>query len=162
VERNSECARELCAVLGDPPELFGVSYGAWSLRFIRADMRIAKDAALRLLARAEEMHDPATLRLAHSTMGMTFFHMGEARLAAEHLRSALSLDDPDNPQAPMGIDVRVVHLCYLSWALIDVGYPEQALRSALEAVARARTLSHPGYGLFRTAQNARCANCRCT
>jgi DNA-binding winged helix-turn-helix (wHTH) protein/predicted ATPase len=143
VERNSARARELCTALGDPPELFEVSYGAWILRFTHADMLAAKDDALMLLARAEEIHDPAMLGMAHGAMGMTLFYMGEARLAAEHLRSALSLDDPDHPLAPMGIDLRVAHLCYLAWALIPAGYPEQALQSSLEAVERARTLSHP-------------------
>jgi predicted ATPase/class 3 adenylate cyclase len=145
VERTLTRARELCTALGDPPELFGISYGAWSVRFIRADMRAAKDAALLLLARAEELHDPAALRMAHGAMGMTLFLMGETRLAAEHFRSALSLDDPEHPHplAPTGIDLRVDHLCYLGLALIHTGYPGQALESALEAIARAQTLSHP-------------------
>jgi hypothetical protein len=60
-------------------------------------MRAAKDAALLLLARAEEMHDPAALGMAYGTIGMIVFHMGEARLGAEHFRSALSLGDPDHP-----------------------------------------------------------------
>ena len=143
VERTSARALELCTALGDPPELFGVLYGSWSLRFIRADMRAADAAAMLLLARAEELQDRAMLQMAHSAMGMTLFHMGEARLAAEHFRSGLSLDDPDHHPWPMGIDFRASHLCYLGWALFLVGYPEQALQSALEAVARARTLSHP-------------------
>jgi class 3 adenylate cyclase/predicted ATPase len=144
VERSTARARELCAALGDPPELFEASYWSWQLCFIRADMRAAKDAALLLLARAEEMHDPVALQIAHDAMGMTLFHMGEARLAAEHFRSALSLNDPDHPSlGPTGMDLRVVHLYYLAWALIHVGYPEQALQSALEAVTRAGTLSCP-------------------
>jgi predicted ATPase len=144
VERNSAHARELCTALGDPPELFGVSYGLWSVRWARAEMRAAKDAALLLLARAEEMHDPAALGMAHLAMGMTLHFMGEATLAAKHFRSALSLDDSDHrPQGQMDIDHRVHRLYYLAWALIHVGYPEQALQSALEAMARARTLSHP-------------------
>jgi predicted ATPase len=143
LERTSARARELCTALGDPPDLFGVSYRAWNLRAIRADMRAAKDAALLLLAKAEDMHDPAALRMAHGAMGETLFYMGEARLAAEHFRSALSLDDPEHPLAPMGIDLRVTHLCYLGLALFLLGYPDQALHRELEAVARARTLSHP-------------------
>ena len=51
VERNSVWGRELCAELGDPPELFVLYLTAWGLRFIRADMRAANDAALLLLAR---------------------------------------------------------------------------------------------------------------
>jgi class 3 adenylate cyclase/DNA-binding winged helix-turn-helix (wHTH) protein/tetratricopeptide (TPR) repeat protein len=153
VERSVARARELCIALGDPPKLFVVSYGwAWSLPWIRAEMRAAKDAALLLLARAEEMHDPAALRFAHGAMGLTLLYMGEARLAAEHFLSALSLHDPDHhPPSQMGVDFRVAHLCYLAWALIHVGYPGQALQSALEAVARARTLSHPYTTAFANA-----------
>jgi predicted ATPase len=98
---------------------------------------------LLLLARAEELHDRAMLRMAHGTMGMTLFHMGEAKRAAAHFRSGLDLDDPAQPLAPMGIDVRVVHLCLQAWALWLLGYPDQALKTALDAVARAQALSHP-------------------
>jgi tetratricopeptide (TPR) repeat protein len=143
VERTVARAGELFTELGDPLELFGVSYGAWSLRFIRAEMRAAKDAALLLLARAEEMHDPGALGMANGAMGMILYHMGDARLAAEHFRSALSLDNPDHHLAPMGVDLRVLHLCCLGLALIDAGYPGQALQTELEAVTSARTLSHP-------------------
>ena len=53
VERNSARASELCTALGHPPELLEASNRSWNLRFIRAEMRAAKDAALLLLARAE-------------------------------------------------------------------------------------------------------------
>jgi class 3 adenylate cyclase len=129
VERTLARARELCAALGDPPELFAVSYVSWSLQSVRADMRAAKDAALLLLARAEEMQDRAALGMAQGAMGMTLYFMGEPRLAAEHLRSAVSLDDLDyHLLGPMGVDPRVVHLCYLGWALFLAGYPEQAVQ----------------------------------
>jgi predicted ATPase len=143
VERTSARALELCSALGDPPELFGVLYGSWSLRFIRADMRAANAAAMLLLARAEELQDTAMLRMAHSVMGMTLFHMGNAKQAAAHFRSGLDLDDPSQRLAPVGIDVSVVHLCYQALTLWALGYPDQALKSALDAVERARTLSHP-------------------
>src|SRR5215472_11580871 len=143
VERTVARVRELCAGLGDPPKPFEASYWSFHLGCVRADMRPAKDAASLLLARAEEMHDPAGLRMAHGAMGATLLYMGEGRLAAEHLRSTLSLDDPDHPLAPLGFDYRVLQLCHLGFALIHIGYPGQALQSALEAAARARTLSHP-------------------
>jgi class 3 adenylate cyclase/tetratricopeptide (TPR) repeat protein len=143
VELTSARALELCAALGDPPELFGVMYASWSLRFIRADMRAAHAAALLLVVRGEELHDRAMLRMAHGAMGMTLFHMGEAKRAGAHFRSGLALDDPAQRLTPMGIDVRVVHLCYQAWALWYLGYPDQALKSDLDAVARAQALSHP-------------------
>jgi tetratricopeptide (TPR) repeat protein len=152
VERTVARARELCLALDDPPELFEVSWWSWQLRWARAEMRAAKDAASLLLARVEEMHDPAAPGMAHFAMSVTLFYMGEARLAAEHLYSALSLDDLDHHLVgPMGIDLRVAQLYYLGWALIHIGYPEQALQRELEAVARARTLSHPHTAAYANA-----------
>jgi predicted ATPase len=79
----------------------------------------------------------------HGAIGMTLFHMGESKLAAEHFRSALWLDDPGHPLAPMGVDLRVTHLCYFGLVLSLVGYPEQALQRELEAAARVLIVSHP-------------------
>jgi hypothetical protein len=150
VERTVARARELCIALGEPRELFGVSWWSFQLRGVRAELRSAKDTALLLLAMAEEMHDPAALRTAHGAMGVTLFYMGEASLAAQHLRLALSLDDSDHFSfAPVGVDLSVLHLLYLAFALSHVGYPSQALQSALDAVARARALSHPVKPLTR-------------
>jgi predicted ATPase len=152
VGRTSARARELCTALGDPPELFGVLYGSWSLRLVRAEMQTAHHEASRLLALAEDMHDRAMLQIAHGAMGMTLFHMGESQRAAGHFRSALSLDDPARPLAPLpaagGIDPVVSYFSYQSWVLWHLGYPEQALKSALQAVARAHTLSHPHTSAF--------------
>jgi predicted ATPase len=152
VGRTSARARELCTALGDPPELFGVLYGSWSLRLVRAEMQVAHHEALRLLALAEDMHDREMLQIAHGAMGMTLFHIGEAQRAAGHFRSALSLDDPARPLAPLpaagGIDPAVSYFSYQSWVLWHLGYPEQALKSASQAVARAHTLSHPHTAAF--------------
>jgi predicted ATPase len=148
VERTSARARELSNELGDPPELFGALFVSWVVPFIRAHMRAAYNAALVLIAKAEATHDRQMLLMAHAAMGMTLFHMGEAGRAADHFRSGLALDDPARPLAPTGIDLGVNYLSYQAWALWHLGYPERALKSALEAVARAQTLSHPHTAAF--------------
>ena len=143
VQRSFARARELSAALGDPSELFGVLYGSWGVPFIRAEMAAAHDAALALLAKAELSHDRAMLLMAHAALGMTLFHMGDANRAAHHFRSAIALDDPAHSWMPMGIDLGVNLFSFQAVALWHLGYPDQALESALEAEARARTLAHP-------------------
>jgi tetratricopeptide (TPR) repeat protein len=111
-------------------------------------MRAAHNAALVLIAKAEAMQDRAMLLMAHAAIGMTLFHMGEAGRAADHFRSGLALDDPARPVVPRGIDLAVNCFSNQGWALWHLGYPDQALKSALGAVAKAQTLCHPHTSAF--------------
>ena len=45
VERAFSRARELCEGLGDPPELFFVLFGMWTMHFIRGELRTAFELA---------------------------------------------------------------------------------------------------------------------
>ena len=58
VERAFTHARELCERLGDPPELFPVLFGLFSMYYLRGELRTAYELAEQLIRRAESALDP--------------------------------------------------------------------------------------------------------
>jgi predicted ATPase len=78
-------------------------------------------------------------------MGEELLLTGKLKLAREHQRIMLSLYDQalDHPLAfRIGVDAKQGILSYSGWNLWLLGYPDQALATAKEAVAFARGLSH--------------------
>ncbi len=147
VERAYTRARELCELLGDPPELFPALLGLWYVLLLRAELRTAYELAEQLLRRAQSAHNPALLLYARYALGVTSFRMGELLPAREHLETAISLYDPERHRPLifryLGVDAGVYCLSYAAWTLWHLGYPDQALRRGNEALALAQGLSLP-------------------
>jgi predicted ATPase len=147
VERAYTRARELCDRLGDPPELFIALAGLWVMYFVRGELRTAYKLAERLLRRAQGTHDPALPVYAQAALGQTSSWMGQLLRAREHLENALSLYHRERgwPLAfrYLGADSGVTSLSHAAWTLWYLGYPDQALKRANEAVALAEGLLHP-------------------
>jgi class 3 adenylate cyclase/predicted ATPase len=144
-ERAYSRARELCERLGQTRELFLALFGLWIVNILRGHIPRAYELAEQLLRRAQSAHDPGLLLLAESTLGQTWFSMGEFLRAREHLEMAISLYDPERPLAFRhgGVDAGVIGLSYVAWTLWQLGYPDQALKRSNEALALAQALSHP-------------------
>jgi predicted ATPase len=150
VERAYTRARELCEILGDPPELFPALWGLWAVHLVRAELRRAAEIAEQLLRRAQTAHDPVRLIYARMARGSTSYFMGAFLPAREHFEIAISLYDPERHR-PLafrygGADAGIRCLSYAAWNLWQLGYPDQALKRCNEAVALAQALSHP-FGL---------------
>jgi predicted ATPase len=147
VERAYTRARELCELLGDPPELFPALLGLWYVLLLRAELRTAYELAEQLLRRAQSAHNPALLLYARYALGVTWFRMGEFLPAREHLETALSLYDPKRHRPLifryLGVDAGVYCLSYAAWTLWHLGYPGQALERGNEALTSAQALSLP-------------------
>ncbi|HZO81619.1 MAG TPA: AAA family ATPase [Candidatus Binataceae bacterium] len=142
VERAYARAQELCKRLGEPPEGFPVLHGLWSLHYVRGELPTAYRFAEQLLCRARTAHDQTLLLFAHGALGDTSFSMGECLLARKQLETAFALYNRERPMA-IGHDPGVNCLSYLALTLWTLGYPDQALGRADEALALAHTLSHP-------------------
>ncbi len=141
------CARELCARLGNPPELFHVLFGLWTHYFLRDELRKAYGLTEELLERAQSVHDPALLMFAHCALGDTSYQMGDFLLAKAHLELAISLYDRERHR-PLafrftGLDMEVQCLSYLAFTLWTMGYADQALKRVSEAVGLAQGIPHP-------------------
>jgi predicted ATPase len=138
-------ARELCERLRDPPELFRALLGLWAVYFIRGEFRTAHELARSVLRRAEGANDPILLMFGHSSVGLTLFNMGEFVLAREQIEMAIVPYDAgsDRPATIMGLnDAGVPSLTHEAFTLWHLGYPDQALTRANQAVALAREMSH--------------------
>ncbi len=148
-------ALTLCQQLDDAARLGRVLGGSWIFHLARAEFHTAREMGEQMLALGEKTEDPAILGPAHHGVGQVLFHTGEFGPAREHLEQAFALFTRQTLSSPGAVhsvqDGRVISLGFLAFSLWHLGYPDQALGKAREALALARELSHPftlAYGLF--------------
>ena len=145
-------ARELCQQAGDTAELFPVLWGMWLLYLGRAEHETARELAEQCLSLARRLDDPALLLEAHLALGISWFYLGQLSQAHAHLEQGMRLYDPQQHHALAfrygNMDPGVACLAYAGWTLWLLGYPDQALERANEALTLAQHLEHP-YTLAR-------------
>jgi class 3 adenylate cyclase/predicted ATPase len=130
----------------DPAQKFSILYGIWARHYVGGEVRLQRDAALDFVREAKRHGDTAALCLSHRTLGTTYFTMGEFVAGRQHLQSALGFYKPGEHarhRYQYGQDIGASVLCYLCWALWQLGYVEQAAEIAAQAVRYADEVSHP-------------------
>jgi tetratricopeptide (TPR) repeat protein len=138
--------RELCRRVGDSSERFRTLLGLCAFFFVRGDFRAARETAEQALAQARIRADPEFLMRANHVMGCALLYCGEICAARAHLEAGLRLCDPKalgEPTIPYEQDPGIAMRAFLGWALFLLGYPDQALKAAKEALTLAKALSHP-------------------
>jgi adenylate cyclase len=138
-------ARTLCRDRMDSSERFRTLLGLCAFYFVRGEFGAAREAAEQALAQAGGTHDPESLMRANHVVGCALLFCGEICSARAHLEQGLALSDPTRVGSlviPFEQDPRVAMRSFLGWALLLLGYPEQALRLTEEAFTQARELSH--------------------
>jgi class 3 adenylate cyclase/predicted ATPase len=148
---EAECAftraQELCKQTGDPPQIFPVLWGLWVMRYVRGELRNAKEIAEQLQQRAQSASDTAGRLYGHVALEHTSHWMGALLRANEHLELAISFYNPVRDRALAfrygGADAGVQCLSIAALNLWQLGYPDQALKRGNEALALAHDLSHP-------------------
>jgi len=151
-------ALELCQREGETSQLVPVLRGLWEFHELRAEYGTARELGEQLLALAGRVQDPGALLVAHDVMGDTLFWLGEFAAARSHLEQGAALYDVQQRQSHIflyGYDAGVACLGFGAWALWFLGYPDQALRRAQDALGVARELAHPfslAFGLQFVAQ----------
>jgi predicted ATPase len=134
-----------------------VLYGLWACYFVGGQLRQARDQAEQFLHLAQRQGDAAPLVVAHRSLGLSLFLMGEVAQAREHFVQGAALYDPQQHRTlafAYGQDPGVGALVYDAWALWILGYPDQALRRSHEACTLAEDLAHPhtlAYGFAQLA-----------
>jgi class 3 adenylate cyclase/predicted ATPase len=139
-------ARALIDEWTEPAQRFAVLYGTWAYYYVGGDVSKQRVAAAEFLAEAERYRLPSALCLSHRTLGTTYVTMGEFEVGRRHLEQALALYEQDLESAQFyhyGQEVGATALCYLCWALWQLGYVDQAADVAARAVKHAEGLSHP-------------------
>ena len=139
-------AKDLIDDLTDPALKLAILYGIW-----RAIMSAVRSPGRRMQPASSLKRQDATLirrlcLLAHRIVGTTYATKGEFAAALPHLQQARALYDPQHGtplQYQYGQDIGAAALCYLSWALWQLGSVDQASQVAADAVKRAQELSHP-------------------
>jgi len=112
----------------------------------RADYKSSYKLSKEFLNLADSSDDTAFLVQAHYVLGATLFCIGEINQALEHMEQAYNVYNPQlhSSEASLyGHDPGVGCLFWLSWSLWYLGYPDQALAKAHEALKLAQGLSHP-------------------
>ncbi len=158
-------ARELCARVGKPTELFAIMWVAWVWNVVRGDLRLCMELAGQALALAEREADPGMLMEGLFPEAVTCVFRGD--FTAAHAHSTRALTQYDDPARTLfwasitGEDSGVAHRCYRSVALWHLGKPDQALRLSSEAVDLARSIGQPFTLAFALEHRAwLCNQCR--
>jgi tetratricopeptide (TPR) repeat protein len=138
---------EQTEALGEPPEdpllLFSVLYGFWAANLVAFNGDVMCELAAQFLALAEKHGATAPMMIGHRLMGASLLFTGTIADSRAHYDQVLTLYDPaeHRPLAMrFGQDVRVLTLCYRSWASWLLGYPEAALTDVQHAVKNARDI----------------------
>jgi predicted ATPase/class 3 adenylate cyclase len=136
-----EQAQALGEAPDDPLLPFAALYGIFVTFYTAFDGDMAGEIARQFLSLAEKQDAVAPRMIAHRIMGMSSLIGGEIATGRAHLDRAIALYDPTAHRtlaARFGMDARVSILCYRSWALWSLGYPEAALADVDRAVEAAR------------------------
>jgi predicted ATPase len=105
-------------------------------------MKFAKQS----LEQAEGIQGAAPRVIAHTNIGIVNLAVGNLSSAREDFERVLALSARggyDFQRLAWCWDPGVVCRSFMSWALLALGYPKQALKQSRLAVAEARRLSHP-------------------
>jgi class 3 adenylate cyclase/predicted ATPase len=146
-ERVYARAQELCAELGDTPEVFPALWGQWGFFQLQGDMPRALQIAEQLLIRARRSGDPALLLEANHALWPTRLNCGAVEAALQSLQEGLAVYDPARHRslayAYGGHDAGVCGFAFQALTLWVLGYPQRALESAQRSLQLARELAHP-------------------
>jgi class 3 adenylate cyclase/predicted ATPase len=147
-EERARVLIEHAEALGEAPEdrllLFSVLYGFWVANEVAFNGDVCLDLAAEFLTRAEKQADPVPLMIGHRLMGSSLLFVGDVAKSQTHFDRTITLYNPIEHRllaANFAHDVRVITMCYRSWALWLLGYPNLAVADADQAVRNAREIS---------------------
>ncbi len=147
VEQAYLRAQELCGQLGEPAQVFTVTWGLWVHYQQAGQLKKAQGLADEVLALAAGQGDPAFQLQAHHAAWTTLYRLGELSACRDHTEQGISLYDIDEHRSHAflygGHDPGVCGRLHGAMALWSLGYADQALEKAQDAVVLAGELSHP-------------------
>jgi len=142
VESVYRRALALCRSLGDDAALVKVQLGLEGYHFMRGDFAQAHEYASQAAAMAARGSDPVPQLQSRWAVANIVMHQGDFVAAVEQMDACLKAYE-DLTHRPSAVqDPGVMCLCYSSWGLWEMGYPDQALQRAVRAVDLAKALRH--------------------
>lgn len=136
-------ALELCRQLDDPVAMAKALFGLEGYHFMRADFSRARAISEQAAELARRSSDPMAALQSQWAAANLLFHQGELRPAVARMDSCLTAYQTLHHRPHAVQDPGVMCLCYSSWALWQLGQPDQALQRATRVVELARHLNHP-------------------
>jgi len=140
-----ERAREICQQSGTAPELFHALRGLKSYYDLRGEVYTALDLGRQMLSIAEEQRDEDLLIMANNNMAVTLLYFGDLTAYRHYLDKVIDLYNFDSHHLlafRFGYDPKVATLAH-AVGLWMLGYPDQALQRAREAVRLADEIGQP-------------------
>ena len=138
-------ARDLLDETANVAEQMTVLYGLWGVHYVRAEHAAARGVAEECGKYAAFHTNRDAAALAKSLMGGTLWATG-AFVEARHLLEQALLPEASSGGFKASPIVRenneITATSFLAWTLWLLGYPEQATRTAEQALARARATRH--------------------
>ena len=144
-EKTYVRARQLCEQLEDPPLLVNVLHGLASLYEVRGEYETSQSVMEERLRLPKDWQGGKLLIESHDLLACSLFHQGIFTKSLAHAEKGLQLYDPGEfsiLMAPYGEHPAVN--CR-DWAALDLwfmGYPDRALKLALEALGMAHKPGH--------------------
>ncbi|MDX1415769.1 MAG: AAA family ATPase [Candidatus Promineifilaceae bacterium] len=138
-------ARQLAEQTGDTSQVFPLLYGKWTVHASQAEHQDALKLGELLMDLANRQSDASMLMMGHRLVGISLLILGQAQISRTYLEQALALYDPPEHESlafRYGQNPRVSIQVYLSLGLWLLGYPDQALHLAGQAIAYAHQLNH--------------------
>jgi predicted ATPase len=138
-------ALELSRSVSEGPQLVAALNGLRSILLNRAEFATARQVADELLAVAEHQDDADAKLIAHYGYGAILLFQAEFTKALQHLRQAITGHTPpiNRSLIIMPVDPCVGGRSFAAWALLILGYPDQAFTLSRQAIASARELGYP-------------------
>ena len=137
-------AGDLARELNEPSVRSSVLGGLWGFHFTRGHVELTLKIAEELMANALQLNDPGQISDAHRAMGSALDYTGDLLGARRHLEQGIAIDVPRSiRRLRFEPDANVLLRTVLSGVLFELGYPDQALKRAYEAMAAVDPKSDP-------------------
>ena len=156
VESAYDRALVLSQAAGEVSQMFPVLRGLYSFYTLRGEFAKGIPIGEQILELAERYDDGHMRVEGHFVLGTSLAFTGNTYRGLEHLEKAISYIDPDRPRSSrfrLGNYPGVASYIASALLLWGLGYPDQALQRANEAMHLAKKVKHPyslAYALFHT------------
>jgi len=147
VEQAYLRAQELCRQVGEPSQLFVVTWGLWHHNQHCGNLKMAQGLAGEVLSLGEQQSDAGLLLQAHHAAWTTHFSQPELVSCRDHAEKGIALYSFEDHRSHAflygGHDPGVCARVHAAAALWLLGFAQQALAKIHDAQRLAENLAHP-------------------
>ena len=146
VETEYLRARDLATGLSDVERLLPVLHGLYRYYVVQADNQKAIELGEAILQSSEQLNDPEHVMEANRSLCLTLSFVGRFNEVLQHATTGLDFYDATahaGHKFVYGADPGMIFLTFQSWALWNLGLPDQTYDSVQQAFEHTETIRHP-------------------